>query len=182
MNSSNGILNCLLLFHRLRKNNFFKMIERVSRKTKRGRIRIFSLSLINNQNLVSLKNPPSIEFNTSISVSFRVRVPSFQFILINIQKNQTNATSSRLIFGYQFCFFYFFLLLVGLFWCGEGNKTIKIVLSTVKRKKCKKYFQEIFSRKLNNVLDVGLCSRFTHSSYPLWRQQVHEASTKNLSH
>lgn len=84
------------------------MIERVSRKTKRGRIRIFSLSLINNQNLVSLKNPPSIEFNTSISVSFRVRVPSFQFILINIQKNQTNATSSRLIFGYQFCFFYTF--------------------------------------------------------------------------
>lgn len=33
-------------------------------------------SLINNQNLVSLKNPPSIEFNTSI---FGVRVPSFQF-------------------------------------------------------------------------------------------------------
>lgn len=67
----------------------------------RGRIRIFSLSLINNQNLVSLKNPPSIEFNTSISVSLRVRVPSFQFILINIQKNQR-----RLLFSYQFCFFF----------------------------------------------------------------------------
>lgn len=42
----------------------------------RGRIRIFffRLSLINNQNLVSLKNPPSIEFNTSI-FGVRVRLP-----------------------------------------------------------------------------------------------------------
>lgn len=67
-----------------RKNDFLKK-KSDRREEKRGRMRIFSLSLINNQNLVSLKNPPSIEFNTSI---FGVRVPSFQFILINIQKNQ----------------------------------------------------------------------------------------------
>lgn len=80
------------------------MIERRRRNAGQNRIRIFSLSLINNQNLVSLKNPPSIEFNTSISVSHRVRVPSFQFILINIHKNQ------RRLLGYQFSFFLLNLL------------------------------------------------------------------------
>lgn len=62
----------------------------------------FLLSLINNQNLVSLKNPRSIEFNTSILVLF-----FFQFILINIQKNQRTAKTYFRLSILRFCFFFF---------------------------------------------------------------------------
>lgn len=124
----------------------------------RSRIRIFSLSLINNQNLVSLKNPPTIEFNTSISVSLRVRVPSFQFILINIQKNQRRLFSA--------------INFVSSPKGGKRNNQNRIIDIEEKTWKVLKIEKQTFSAL------VWLCSCFTHSSYPLWRQQVHETKQK----
>lgn len=137
---------------------------------KQARIFLFSwvlLSLINNQNLVSLKNPRSIEFNTSILV-----LSSFQFILINIQKNQRTAKTYFRLSILRCCFFF------------RGGKKKKQSKSYYRQRERREEKYKIlfgshgtkFFRKIK--IAVRLCSRFTHSSYPLWRQQVHEANTK----
>lgn len=120
------------------------------------------LSLINNQNLVSLKNPRSIEFNIFFPFVFFLRFVSFHFCRLLSNKYPEKSKHKPINFDADdVCALDLFLKIQFLYFFGGGQN----------RKQSKSYYRQLRNERHKITLILSIFLFFQ-------RQQVHDSMPK----